>query len=185
MPEILAPDTFAANLADMDRRLRIMEATARTGLGGVRTAWATAAANPTSYGVLETGPVAATWEDDRGVTGTGYPTLTMTMPARALIVWMARPIGLASAATYRSAAVTVRISFTPTVATYPTIARAVANGNALPVDVAVVGGAIKTFTAGTSYTLTMAATWNNDFPAAANLPTLTDAQFFVLPLAAS
>jgi hypothetical protein len=84
---------MAATIADMQRRLQILEATSRVGLNRVRFAWSTHAVNVaevSTIGAWETGPATATWTDDRGTTGTGYPSLTLTTGTKVLIIGAAR-----------------------------------------------------------------------------------------------
>ena len=84
-------------LASMDQRLRMLEGGARAGLSLLRSAWGTAAANPTVFAAYESGPTGSTWADHRGNTGTGYPSLTIVdCPARYLIFWSVRPINIAT-----------------------------------------------------------------------------------------
>jgi hypothetical protein len=171
--------------AEIDRRLRTLEATARVGLSGLRSVWQTAGASPTTFGAWETGTASNTWTDDTGATGTGYPTLTLTLGSRYMIFWSARPIGLANAATYRSLSVQLTVGidgvFNPPL---PSPRRLFANSNALPVDLPIAAIVARSITPG-QHTFQVAAQWTNDVPAAGNQPTLTDTFLGILPLSSS
>ena len=160
MPDLLQPDSMTATIADLNRRLQILEATSRTGLSGVRTAWGTAAASPTVFGADELGPASATWTADDASTGTGYPKITITnMPARAMLLWSARPTSVADAAAYRSNGVIIYIAINGIGGglAFPSTARATGNTNTNPVDVAMMGSAVKKFVAGQTYTFQLCA----------------------------
>lgn len=173
-------------LAEIERRLRVLETAPRVGLSGLRSVWQTAGASPTTFGATwETGAVGNTWTDDTGQTGTGYPTITLTLGARYMIFWSARPLGIAAAAGYRSASVLLTVGidgvFNPTL---PSPRRQFANSNVLPVDLPIAAIVARSITPG-SHTFQIAAQWANDVPAAGGLPTLTDTFLGILPLSSS
>lgn len=171
--------------AEIERRLRTLEASPRVGLAGLRSVWQTAGVSPAVFGAFEAGVAGNTWTDDTGATGTGYPTITLVTGRRYMIFWSARPIGLATSATYRSASVdvSVRIDGVDN-SPLPRALRQFANGNAAPVDVALSAIVTREITPGT-HTFQMVARWANDQPAAPNLPTLTDTFLGILPLSSS
>jgi hypothetical protein len=196
MAEALQPDTRDATIADLMRRVQILESTQRVGLSGVRNAWLTATAVATTLGSFETGPAAATWADDQGNTGTGYPQFTIAnMPARALIGWEARPANVHNdGATYKSQAVQLALAINglddyttlPGGALPKTTRQHVNTGTAAgPSRWPIMATAIRRFTAGQTYTFRMVANWDSTAPAAPTGPTLTDCQIWVLPLSAS
>lgn len=185
MAEQLQPESLASVIADIDRRLRNIETTSRLGIAGLRAVWQTAGASPTVFGSFETGTVGNTWADDAGATGTGYPTLTLTTGRRYMLLWSARPIGIATAATYKSASalVSVRIDGVDN-PPLPSPRRQFANGNAAPVDAPLSAIVVRQITPGT-HTFQVSANWSNDQPAAPNLPTLTDTFLAIIPLSSS
>jgi hypothetical protein len=171
-------------LDDLDGRLRAIEGGQRIGLASIRNVWGTAAVDATTFAPsTDQGPVGSTWEDDEGNTGTGYPEIDVESGTRVLIEWNARPIGLATSASYRSVSVTVGLLLNGAVLSpaIPTAARQIANGNAAPVDVSIGASLIRTVPAGVN-TYKIVATWGNDQPAAPNKPRLTDIQLMVTPL---
>ena len=171
--------------AEIDRRLRTLEATARVGLSGLRSVWQTAGASPTTFGALELGTASNTWRDDTGATGTGYPTITLTLGSRYMIFWSARPIGVANAAGYRSKSVLLSVGidgeFNPPL---PSPRRQFANSGVLPVDAPIAAIVARSITPG-QHTFQVGATWGDDVPAAPGLPTLTDTFLGILPLSSS
>lgn len=172
--------------AELDRRLRTLEAAPRVGLAGLRSVWQTAGVSPAVFGAtFEAGVAGNTWTDDTGATGTGYPTITLTTGRRYMIFWSARPIGLAASAAYRSASVEISVRIdgvdSPPL---PSPRRQFANSNAAPVDVALSTIVAREITPG-QHTFTVVARWANDQPAAPNLPTLTDTFLGILPLSSS
>lgn len=70
-------DKLTRDMADMERRLRIMEGTQRSGLGSIRTANGTAGASLTSYG---------SWSN----LGGDAPAITMNTGSRVVILAQAR-----------------------------------------------------------------------------------------------
>lgn len=170
-------------LAAMDARVRLLEGGTRTGLGSIRSAWGTAAADPTVFAAFESGPVGSTWLDDKGATGTGYPVVTIVnCPTRYMILWAARPTGLANAATYRSIGVQITVAVDGVdIPSLPNARRLVANSNVLPVDAAQSAIVVRSQTPGT-HTFQMRALWDDTVPAAPNQPRLTDLYLGVLPL---
>ena len=107
MGEFLREDNMGATIADLDRRLRVMESTARVGLNRVRYAWSThasGAAPSSTMDAYEGGPAGSTWADDEGATGTGYPTVTLTLGSKALFLCQAIPRDIANDAAYKAGA---------------------------------------------------------------------------------
>lgn len=105
MPDQLMPDQLVATIADFNRRLQILEATQRVGLNRVRYAWATndpAGVQITTFNAWELGPVAGTWEDDQGNTGTGWPRVTVQTGRKALFITQGYAQVFANDPTYRS-----------------------------------------------------------------------------------
>jgi hypothetical protein len=195
MPEALMPDSMARTLSDLNRRLAILEATQRVGLSGVRNAWQTATAATATFGTFESGPAGTTWQDDQGATGSGYPTLTITnMPARAWIVWEARPadVGATPGATYKcnSAQFCLAINGLTDYTTLPGGILPKTNRSYVNADNGtnrqmIFASAMRLFTAGSTYTFQMQANWFNATPGNPTSPTLTDCQIIVLPLSAA
>lgn len=87
---------------DVERRLRALEGAARNGLGRMRYAWATAAADPSAFDAWETGTAGNTWSASDGSSGTGYPQVTCAINTRALVVFGCRITGLANVAACRT-----------------------------------------------------------------------------------
>lgn len=87
MAEQLQPDQIASTIAAFDQRLRTLEGASRVGLNRIRYAWATGTPQTTLvYDAFDYGPVTATWQDDRGNTGTGYPRVTVAHGKKALFL---------------------------------------------------------------------------------------------------
>lgn len=171
--------------AELDRRLRTLEAAPRVGLAGLRSVWQTAGVSPAVFGTYEAGVAGNTWRDDTGATGTGYPTITLTTGRRYMIFWSARPISIANAAAYRSMAVELSVQVDGVnVPPLPNARRQFTNLNASTVDVPLSAIVTREITPG-QHTFRMVASWTNDQPAAAILPTLTDTFLGILPLSSS
>jgi hypothetical protein len=168
--------------AEIERRLRVLETAPRVGLSGLRSAWQTAAASPSSFGAFEAGPVAATWTDDQGNTGTGYPTLTVTTGTRYLLLWSARPSGLATAAAYRSASVEISVQIDGvSVPALPNALRTVQQLAATEFNAPASAIVARTAVPG-AHTFGLVARWANSQPAGLTLPTLTEVHLAVLPI---
>ena len=172
-------------MAELERRVRVLEAAPRVGLAGLRSVWQTAGVSPTVFGAFEAGVAGNTWTDDTGTSGAGYPTITLVTGRRYMIFWSARPIGMAASAAYRSASVQISVRIDGVDAPpQPRALRQFANGNAAPVDVALSTIVAREITPG-QHTFTVVARWANDQPAALGLPTLTDTFLGILPLSSS
>jgi hypothetical protein len=183
MPEQLNLDSFAAFQADVQRRLQVLEATSRVGLNRVRYAWSTANAEVTSFGVWNSGPAAATWADDRGNTGTGNPSITVTHGKKMLYFAQGDALAIANDATFRTYRWYIGIGLpagTPAVA--PTMWRTQTHGPTTegnnPLTL-VVGRA--DLVPG-SYVYNLQTLWEDNVPAAANKPTLSQAFIAMLPI---
>lgn len=89
----LQPDSLPTTMADFDRRLRALEGASRVGLNRVRFAWSThfVPPAPAAYGSWESGSTSATWEDDQGNTGTGYPRVTLVTGTKVLMIAQSYP----------------------------------------------------------------------------------------------
>lgn len=99
----LQPDTMAATLAEIDRRLNALEVASRVGLNRARYAWATGTpATTTVYDAWDYGPVGATWEDDQGNTGTGYPRVTVTHGRKCIFFVQGYAQNIANDATFKT-----------------------------------------------------------------------------------
>lgn len=184
MAEQLLPEGLDTVVAAFDRRLRALEVSPRVGLHLMRQAWGTAADDPSTFGAWEYGAGATAWADDQGGTGSGYPQLAVDCPRRVLLMWSARPISIANAAGYRTAAadVTIAVDGTPLTAA-PAPLRRIGNSNAAPVDVAMSAMVVVVVSPG-AHTFRVGASWANTVPAAGTLPRLTDVALMVLPLSA-
>lgn len=184
MPEALMPDSMAATLADLNRRLQILEATSRVGLNRVRLASGVGSAAPTSFGatVWEYGSAGNTWVDDLGATGAGYPQITLNCH-KVLVAFGARPYGLGSAAgTFRSTSCNSGVHFDGG-------ANAILQGQAInQTAVYVVSPIFKaqvfTVPAG-SHTFTLGAQWDDTSPASPIQPLLSDPFIMAIPLDAA
>ena len=172
-------------LASVDQRLRMLEGGARVGLSGIRSAWGTAAADPTVFGAYESGPTGSTWTDDAGGTGTGYPSLTLVdCPARYMILWSVRPINVAvnTVSSYRCSAMTLTVAVGGVdVPVLPNARRLFQNLNTGTVDQSMAMIVVRRDAPGTK-TFQMRALWNDSYPAGTILPRLTDIYLGVLPL---
>lgn len=187
MGAINTPDTLGTMLQDLDRRIRVLENTNRTGLGRMRAAWLTAAADATTFGSFESGPVGATYsyiKDDLTTgTGTGYPALTVTTGAFVQITWACRPLSVSAGGSFRSASAQFDVLVDGLSLNLPRPLRQYANGNNNPVDGPLSCQIVRTLTPGT-HTFQLVVNWSNDFPAA-TAPRLTDGFLSVLPLSAA
>lgn len=185
MPEILTPDTTGKLLADLESRVRALEVVQRTGLASIRTAWGTASVDPVTFGAWETGAAGTTWTDDRGNTGTGYCTLTAATGARALVVFGARVIGLASGAPFRSNQATVGVGWAglnPALIPGPTGQRTAFVGGNASADFNIVHVVpASNLTPGNNQFVAW-ANWVNTVPAGTFLPRMTDVVLAVIPI---
>ena len=184
MPKYNFPDTLDSRFKDIEQRLHILETSARTGLSFLRWCKSTASAPPAVFGTNEYGTAGNTWVDDAGQTGTGYPTITMRVPNRFLVIATYRAYDVANNAAYRSKSVQVNVKIDSS-AGY--LNREVYQGNAAEMDVPVV--AIEVLGSGDPatglHTFTLGATWDDTYPAAGTLPQLADSQLLILPLSAA
>ena len=98
---------IAEQMAAMDARIRLLEGGQRVGLAQTRSAWMTSAGpHAIQHGSPDfVGPGAATWQDDLGGTGTGWPKLTITTGTKVLVSWSATAAGFATSASFKSGAV--------------------------------------------------------------------------------
>lgn len=88
---------------ELDRRIRALEGSMRTGLSRTRFVRATASASPTTFGSWESGVVANTWIDSEGNVGTGYPELTVETGSKALLILSVTVSEVGNAANRRTA----------------------------------------------------------------------------------
>jgi hypothetical protein len=103
VPAVSQPDTLARTIADLTRRVQILEATQRVGLSRVRFAWSTHTGTPriTAADVWENGPAGTTWEADDGTTGTGYPEVTLQFGRKALFFARVQGLDYSNDAAYK------------------------------------------------------------------------------------
>lgn len=182
MPEALLPDDLGATVADIVRRVTRLEASQRVGLSGARFSQQTAAVSPTTFGAYEAGVAGNTWLDDRGATGTGYPFISIdNMPAKALVMWGARPTDLANSASFRSRNAYFGVRM---VGVDAFVVRNVDQVNVAPHAVPVLGAQVFVGFPRVTYTFQLVALWENTIPAAVNQPKLTDGFLMVIPLSA-
>ena len=179
-----ALERLIARQDELDVRLRTLEGGQRVGLGKLRSAWGTAAADPTVFGAYESGPVGSTWSDDQGGSGTGYPSITITnCPTRYMIFWSVRPINLATNAVspHRSRAVEITVAIDGIdVPSLPNARRLYQNLNAGTTDVSLAMIVARSEPPGT-HTFQMRALWDTN-PGGTIIPRLTDIYLGVLPL---
>lgn len=186
MPEQLMPESAANLLADIDRRLRILESAQRLGLNRLRMAHSYGAAvSPTVFGAYETGPAGAQYLDDQGAIGSGYPQLTMTTGSRALFIAVATINLLANNASARSRSMFFGIGAdgaNPGDWTNPRMYRQLVNSNADEVRTQTTVVAARTDLTPGTHTFRIHAKWSDDVPAAGTLPYLFDAELLVIPI---
>lgn len=112
VPGYLTPESDATTLADIDRRLKALETTQRVGLSRMRSAWG----DDVSYTLTATNTwldgtaEGATWTDDQGNTGSGFPEVTVTTGRRVLIVATARANKVSALATNKSNLMRIGVS---------------------------------------------------------------------------
>lgn len=181
MPDQLMPDGMAATIADLNRRLQILETAQRVGLNQLRYVRSTAAASPTTYDAAEYGAAGNTWLDDQGNTGTGYPTINMTTPSRALLMIGYRPVDVGNAAGFKSHTVQVFVSI-DSAGAY--INRQYYQANIDRNYVPVFSAGVIELTPG-DHTFQIGANWLLVNPAGGTAPLLSDAYMVVLPLSAA
>lgn len=98
----LVPDSQAAMIADIDRRLRALESAQRVGLNRVRMSWNTSSATVGTFGAWYTGPAGCAYIDDLGNTGTGYPRVTLVTGEKALVLVQGYAVNIANDPTFRT-----------------------------------------------------------------------------------
>lgn len=176
---------MADQFADLDRRLRTIEGGQRVGLGGLRSAWATNMQEHTVFGAWNSGPVAATWADDRDNTGTGYPAITIeNCPSRYMILWsltfnsVATNVTLPFRTSNAQIGVSINANDTPPL---PNATRLFSNSNPGSTDVAMSMIVARQDVPGDK--VFQFRTWCfDDFPAGSIPPTLQGIYLGVLPL---
>lgn len=176
-------EVLAQQLEELERRLRMLEGGARVGLGGLRSAWGTAAGDHVP-GAYNSGPGSSTWLADDGSSGTGYPALTIPeCPSRYMIFWSVRPINIGNSASWRSnqGEITVAINGVD-IPTLPNARRGFANLNLQSADTTMSMIVARRELPSTK-TFQMRASLQDTVPAAPNQPRLTDIYMGVLPLA--
>lgn len=183
MGEILRPATLTAELQEIRSRLSRLESAERVGLNRIRYARATASAVPTVFAAWEQGPAGTTWVNDKGVTGTGYPTVTVETGTKVFVIANGVMANLCNTATYRSMdgymLCGVDGSITGMGAIFKRIAR---NQNATGISFPMtVMGELSGLTPGT-HTFSVWAFWSDDQPAAVNKPSMTDSSILVIPI---
>jgi hypothetical protein len=135
MPEQLVPDSMAATIADMQRRLQVLEATSRVGFNRTRNAYALYTGTvATTFGVYEYGPAGSTYVDDTNTIAAGYPQLTMRTGTLVKVDFAAQIEGLATAASFRSNHVRFGISLDGAEPDFPGTSTECFNAAALQVD---------------------------------------------------
>jgi hypothetical protein len=181
MPEQLVPDSMAATIADMQRRLQVLEATPRVGLNRVRNAYATAWAVPSTFDAWEYGTAGNTWIDDQSATGTGYPQITMVTPTLVLVMMGGDFYDLGNAAGFRSARALVSIDIDGVPNWQPMdVYNANVDRHSTPFHTSFV----YRLTPGT-HTFKMTAWWFDKTPAAGTLPIMENASLIVLPMSST
>ncbi len=181
MPEALQPDNRDSVIADLERRLRVLESAQRVGLNQLRFVRSTAAASPTTYGSAEYGVAGNTWEDDQGNTGTGYPTIQMATPSKALLMIGYRPVDVGNAAGFKSHTVQVFVSIDGAGAY---VNRQYYQANIDRNYVPVFSAGVIDLTPG-DHTFQIGANWLLVNPGGGTAPLLSDAYMIVLPLSAA
>lgn len=186
MGAINQPDNLGKLIDALDARIRALEVSARVGLGYTRTAWATAAVSPATYGAWESGAAGSTWTDDQGNTGAGYCELTMETGSRALVLFGARVIDVGSNGTaFRSSSAVVGFGFdglTPDLLPGLTGQRSVANGNTQPVDANVLYSIVRNDLTPGVNVFRAWAKWTDTVPSGSIVPRMTDTVITVIPL---
>ena len=189
MPEALQPERLEKLLADMNRRLQILEATSRVGLNRVRFAWSTGDADVTSFGAYQTGPAGASWQASDGSTGVGYPAVTLELNTKVLVFMQHTTQKVANDPTFRcfswSSGVRKTPPGTPTgswpsgdpLMAVPMTHGPTSEGN--PTTQLLVGRA--DLTPGT-YTIQMSILFTDSNPAALNQPKIVEPFLMVIPI---
>lgn len=185
MTEVLKPEDRGTIIADLNRRLQILEASARVGLSQMRWCQSTASVAPSVYGTTEYGPaVGNTWIDDLGAAGTGYPTITMVTSSKVLMFVGCLPTDVGNAAGFRSRSVNVSVKIDAAEG-YLQRPYYQANIDRMYVPMMMMSVPLPALTAGVSHTFTIGANWHDTNPAAGTLPRLGESFIFVLPLSAA
>lgn len=180
------PAELGMMIEQLEARLRALEVTSRLGLNRMRNAYATAAADPTTFGAWETGAAGNTWADDRGGTGSGYGQLTVEVNTSVLVIASGRILNIGNDAGVSWRTTSGLFGFgvdgaTPNIGT-PTGQRTFSNFNVATLDINLVHAVIRRGMTPGSHTFNVQAQWQNDFPAAAFKPRLTDAALVVIPI---
>lgn len=184
MSEQLMPEDQATLLASIDRRLKALEVASRVGLSQLRWCQATASVSPSVYGSNQYGIAGDTWLNDRGQTGTGYPTLTLVTPAKVLMFVGCVPTDIGNAAGFRSKSVRVQVKIDAAEG-YLQRDYYQANIERMTFPIMMMSVPLPALTAGVSHTFTIGANFENTNPAAGTTPRLGESFLFILPLSAS
>jgi hypothetical protein len=176
---------MAATIADMQRRLQILEATSRVGLNRIRFAWQTATATTATFNpTWDSGTVGNTWQDDQGTAGTGFPTLTVVTGRKVLVIASGNALVLATDATFRSAGWRLGVGSDGANPqnTRPFWSQAQTHGPTTEGNNAVqlLIGASDLVPG--SHTFALRARWVDNNPAAVNWPALDDGFLAVIPI---
>ncbi len=185
MPEALQPDSRDAVIADLSRRLQVLEATQRVGLSRVRLAWQTATAATSTYDpTWDSGTVGNTWADDQGATGTGFPRVSLITGRKVLVFASGTALTIANDVNYRTFAWRLGVGLDgnnprntrPFWSVYQTHGPTTEGNNAVQLVVAGVD-----LEPG-EHEFKVRTKWTSTNPAAPNVPSLDDAFLAVIPI---
>ena len=185
MPAANMPDDLASIVNDLERRIRILELTARVGLNRIRFAWLTSAADTAVFNAWDNGPAGAAWADDAtpANTGTGYPQVTLITGTKVLVMAQGNVTQLANDPTFRSFQADLGISVdgatpnnNPDWYRYQTHGPTTEGTNPLTV----ISG-INTLTPG-QHTFRFQSFFVDNVPAAANKPRMNNCTLIIIPI---
>jgi hypothetical protein len=174
---------MAATIADMQRRLQILEATTRVGLNRAVFSWSTADAVAVSFSPsFDNGGPGTTWAASDSSTGTGYPRVTITHGKKVIIIVQASFQDVANDAAFRSAACNLGSTLPGGMSALPSPVRRITFGPTTEGNKpGIMISARADYTPGT-HTFTTSLLWDDTNPAALNQPKLISPFLAVIPI---
>jgi hypothetical protein len=187
MAEQLQPESITNVLADFDRRLRNLEATRRLGLSAIRSA--------SQNGIATSDPTYGAWESvgdglqqhtvDTGAVAAGYPALTLTVPARVLIIVTATVSDVGVGAGFKSAQGTLGLRVNGVIDTGRPFAGGMVRAGGSSAGAGTVASIVdRRFTPG-SYTFEVAMLWELTNAGGSAYPYIENANLIIIPTAAA
>lgn len=186
MTELLKPEGRDQIFADLDRRLSILEVTARVGLNRVRFAHSTGSTHePTVYDAYESGGTSNTWRDDTGATGPGYPEVTLVTGRKVLFIMNALIHNIGHGGSFRCDGMYLGIGIdgsAPPVWTDPRMYRQIYSQFSDHLRFPGAFAVVRTDLVPGEHQFGLWAWWIDDAPAGTTLPKLYEASLTVIPL---